>query len=73
MITEDQLVREIFKKSNTKTPMKDIDVILSDCFNIIRDHLKKGEQIYIADLGTFAPKETIKKSFVEVTKVANKK
>lgn len=73
MITEDQIVREIFKKSNTKVAMKDIDIIVRDCVDVIRSHLKKGEQVYLADFGTLSPTKNIKQSFVEYSQVANKK
>jgi len=73
VITEDQIVREIYKQGNTKTPMKDIDVIVRNTFEIIQSHLKKGEQVYLSDFGTLAPTKNIKQSFVEFSKVANKK
>ena len=73
MITEDQLVRDVFKKANTKSTMKDIDVIVKDCFDIMKKYLKQGKSVYISELGTFAANSKVKKSFVEITKVANKK
>lgn len=73
MITEDELVRQIFKKSSTKSTMKDIDTIIKDCFDVMKTHLKKGESVFISQLGTFSPNSKIKKPFIEISKVANKK
>jgi nucleoid DNA-binding protein len=72
LITEDQIVREIYKRAKTKTTMKDIDVIVADVFDVIKEHLIKGENVFVADFGTFAPDDSIKKSFVEMSKVKNK-
>lgn len=52
--------------------MKDIDIIVAEVFDVIRDHLAKGENVFVADFGTFAPDNNIRKSFVEMSKVKNK-
>ena len=67
MITENIIVKSIYKKANTKVPMKDIDVIVRDCFKVIRENLENGKQVYISDLGTIAPQKMVKKSFVKVS------
>jgi nucleoid DNA-binding protein len=73
LITEDQIVREIAKQAHTKTSLQDINIIVTDCFNIVSEHLKKGQSVNISELGTFTPTKNIKKSFVEISKMQNLK
>jgi len=68
MITCDQIVRQIYKQSNKKVPMKDIDVIVRALFETITEHLNKDEQVYIANFGTFALTSDIKKQLVRKEK-----
>lgn len=73
MITEDMVVREIYKLANTKVAMKDIDIVVRDFIAIIKNQLQKGEQVYLSELGTLSSTEKVKHSFIQVSKVANKK
>ncbi len=68
MITCDQIVREIYKASDKKVPMKSIDVIVRMTFEIITEHLNNNEQVNIADFGSFALTSDIKKQLVRIKK-----
>jgi nucleoid DNA-binding protein len=73
MITEDQIVRQLYQGSNKKVAMKDIDIIVKNTFQMITEHLKSGEKVYISDFGTFSETESIRKQFVRIKKTQNKK
>lgn len=68
MITCDQIVREIYKASDKKVPMKSIDVIVRMTFETITEHLNNNEQVNIADFGSFALTSDIKKQLVRIKK-----
>lgn len=68
MITVDQIVREIYKLSDKKVPMKSIDVIVRMTFETITEHLNNNEQVNIADFGSFSLTSDIKKQLVRIKK-----
>ena len=63
------IVRQIYEKSNKKIPMKDLDVIVEQIFVSITDALSKGEEIHIADFGSFALPDELIKPVVRIKKV----
>jgi nucleoid DNA-binding protein len=56
-----EIVREIYDKSDKKVSLKDLDKIINSLIEIMSERLKKGEEIQLADFGTFSlAKKTIK-------------
>lgn len=63
------IVRQIYEKSNKKIPMKDLDIIVEQIFVTITDTLSKGEEVHIADFGSFALPDELIKPVVRIKKV----
>lgn len=63
------IVRQLYEKSNKKISMKDLDKIVEQIFAIITDELNKGEEVHIADFGSFALPEELIKPVVRIKKV----
>ena len=49
-----EIVREIYDKSDKKVSLNDIDKIINSLIEIMSERLKKGEEIQLADFGTFS-------------------
>lgn len=49
-----EIVREIYDKSDKKVSLKDLDKIINSLIEIMSERLKKGEEIQLADFGTFS-------------------
>ena len=61
-MTKDDLIRELHHKLGNKHTMKDLAVIVDGVFNLMAERLKKGEEIQLADFGTFSVAEKTIKS-----------
>ncbi len=61
-MTKDDLIRELHKKLGKKHTMKDLTVIVDEMLNLMSEQLKKGEEIQLADFGTFSVAEKTIKS-----------
>ena len=61
-MTKDDLIRELHQKLSNKHTMKDLTVIVDEMLNLMSGKLKKGEEIQLADFGTFSVAEKTIKS-----------
>lgn len=61
-MTKDDLIRELHQKFSSKHTMKDLTVIVDEMLNLMSEQLKKGEEIQLADFGTFSVAEKTIKS-----------
>ena len=56
-----EIVHQVYEKLNKKIPKKDLDKILVSVLDVMSDVLKRGEEIELAEFGTFSiAKKTIK-------------
>jgi nucleoid DNA-binding protein len=61
-MTKDDLIRELYQKLGNKQTMKDLTVIVDETLNLMSEKLKRGEEIQLADFGTFSVAEKTIKS-----------
>lgn len=64
------IVRAVYAELDKKVPMKELDLVLDAILDVIADGLRRGEEIQLADFGTFA---LTSKSVQPVIKSAKKK
>jgi nucleoid DNA-binding protein len=56
-----EIIREVHQRMGKKVTLKDIDSMFNSLIEIMSENLKKGEEIQLADFGTFSlAKKTIK-------------
>ena len=56
-----EIVHQVYEELNKKIPKKDLDKILVSVLDVMSDGLKRGEEIELAEFGTFSiAKKTIK-------------
>jgi len=69
-MNKSELIREVHERTNKKLALKDLDLIVNTVIEIMSEKLKQGEEIQLADFGTFSlPENVIKKPI----KVKNKR
>ena len=71
-MTKDDLIRELYKNLSEKHTLKDLNLIVDEIFNIMAEKLKKGEEVQLADFGTFSVADKTIKSVLR-KKVVKKK
>jgi nucleoid DNA-binding protein len=49
-----ELIREVHERTNKKLALKDLDLMFNTMIEIISEKLKQGEEIQLADFGTFS-------------------
>lgn len=49
-----ELVREMHERTGKKLSLKDLDLMVNSMIEIMSEKLKKGEEIQLADFGTFS-------------------
>ncbi len=49
-----ELVREMHERTNKKLLLKDLDLMVNSMIEIMSEKLKQGEEIQLADFGTFS-------------------
>jgi len=55
-----EIIREVHQRMGKKVTLKDIDSMVNSLIEIMSENLKKGEEIQLADFGTFSlAKKTI--------------
>lgn len=59
---KDDLIRDLYQKLGNKYTMKDLTVIVDEMLNLMSEKLKRGEEIQLADFGTFSVAEKTIKS-----------
>ena len=60
-----ELVRAVYESKTAKLSMIEIDAVISEMLSIMSDKLKSGEEIQLADFGTFALKSSSVKTIAE--------
>lgn len=56
-----EIIHEIHQRMDKKIALKDIDLFVNSLIEIMSEKLKQGEEIQLADFGTFSlAKKTIK-------------
>lgn len=64
-MNKSELVRAVYESKTTKLSMIEIDAVISEMLSIMSDKLKSGEEIQLADFGTFALKSSSVKTIAE--------
>ena len=60
-MNKSELIREVHQRMDKKIALKDIDSTVDSLIEIMSEKLKQGEEIQLADFGTFSlAKKTIK-------------
>jgi nucleoid DNA-binding protein len=60
-MNKSELIREVHQRMDKKIALKDIDSMVNSLIEIMSEKLKQGEEIQLADFGTFSlAKKTIK-------------
>ena len=49
-----ELIREVHERTNKKIALKDLDLMVNTMIEIMSEKLKQGEEIQLADFGTFS-------------------
>lgn len=73
MLTKPDISRTLYEKSNKKIPIKDLDLIVDDIFNIILENLQNGEEVQISGFGSFVLTEKLIRPVVKIKKIINTK
>lgn len=59
-MNKSELIREVHQRMDKKITLKDIDSMVNSLIEIMSEKLKQGEEIQLADFGTFSlAKKTI--------------
>ena len=53
-MTKSDLIREIHARSDNKFTLKDLDGLVETIFGVISERLGKGEEVQIANFGSFS-------------------
>jgi nucleoid DNA-binding protein len=60
-MNKSELIREVHQRMDKKIALKDIDSTVNSIIEVMSEKLKQGEEIQLADFGTFSlAKKTIK-------------
>ena len=65
-----EIVHQVYDKLGKKIPMKDLDNILNAVLDVMAEGLQKGEEVQLAEFGTFS---IAKKTIQPAIKVVKKK
>jgi nucleoid DNA-binding protein len=53
-MNKSELIREMHERTGKKLSLKDLDLMFNSMIEIMSEKLKKGEEIQLADFGTFS-------------------
>jgi nucleoid DNA-binding protein len=53
-MNKSELIREVHERTNKKLALKDLDLMVNTMIEIMSEKLKRGEEIQLADFGTFS-------------------
>jgi nucleoid DNA-binding protein len=68
-VTKDDLIRDLHERLGRKHTLKDLTLFVDETFAVISDGLKRGEEIQLADFGTFSlAGKTMRSLLVEKSK-----
>lgn len=72
-MTKDDLIRELHQKLDKKHTLKDLTLFVDETFAVIAGGLKRGEEIQLADFGTFSLADKTMKSVIKTAAPKKKK
>ena len=64
-MNKSDLIRSVYDRMEKKISMKDLDQIVDAILGIMSERLKSGEEVQLADFGTFALKSSSVKTIAE--------
>jgi DNA-binding protein HU-beta len=64
-MNKSELIREVHERIDNKVSLKDLDRIVDAMLEIMSEKLKAGEEVQLADFGTFALKSSSVKTIAE--------
>ena len=64
-MNKSELIREVHERTNKKMTLKDIDHMVDVMLEVMSEKLKSGEEIQLADFGTFSLAKKSIKSIAE--------
>lgn len=64
-MNKSDLVRAVYERIDKKVSMKDLNQIVDAMLGVISDKLKAGEEVQLADFGTFSFKSSSVKTIAE--------
>jgi nucleoid DNA-binding protein len=53
-MNKSELIREVHERTDKKITLKDLDLMFNTMIEIMSEKLKQGEEIQLADFGTFS-------------------
>lgn len=53
-MNKSELIREVHERTNKKIALKDLDLMVNTMIEVMSEKLKQGEEIQLADFGTFS-------------------
>jgi nucleoid DNA-binding protein len=65
-MNKSELIREVNERTNKKIALKDLDLMFNTMIEIMSEKLKQGEEIQLADFGTFSLPENVVKKPIKV-------
>ena len=65
-MNKSDLIREVHERMGKKVSMKDLDQIVDAMLGIMSEKLKAGEEVQLADFGTFGLSSSVLKSLPKV-------
>jgi nucleoid DNA-binding protein len=65
-MNKSELIREVHERTNKKLALKDLDLMVNTMIEIMSEKLKQGEEIQLADFGTFSSPENVVKKTIKV-------
>lgn len=64
-MNKSELIREVHERMDKKMTLKDIDAMVDVMLLVMSERLKAGEEVQLADFGTFALKTSSVKTIAE--------
>lgn len=64
-MNKSDLIREVHERMGKKVTMKDLDQIVDAMLDVISEKLKAGDEVQLADFGTFSFKSSSVKTIAE--------
>jgi len=65
-MNKSELIREVHERTNKKIALKDLDLMVNTMIEVMSEKLKQGEEIQLADFGTFSLPENVVKKPIKV-------
>jgi len=72
-MNKSELIREIHERMDKKITLKDIDSMVEVMLKVISEKLKLGEEVQLAQFGTFSLPTSVLKSVVDAQNYSLKK